>query len=278
MSKKSRTTKIVLLAIAIVIAALIVVLLCITNPQNDYAIVENSPTRFIAHRGYSGLYYQNSALAFEKATEEDFFYGIETDLWLTSDGKWICCHDETPFADKSIKITEITFTQARNIAADPALASPDVLSVQPTYLASLDEYLDILAASDKVAIIELKFLATTEQLTELHNIVSSKLPDDRFQYIAFDEINAKRLEKINAEIVTQRLDSYGVFGFFSTTAGINIGVSYKSCTKALVNAAHSNKCFINVYTVNDSTLAQKYIDMGVDFITTNYVLNINIGD
>jgi glycerophosphoryl diester phosphodiesterase len=47
----------------------------------------------IAHRGYSSLYPENTALAFEKAIEVGADY-IETDLRFSSDGVIVCCHDD----------------------------------------------------------------------------------------------------------------------------------------------------------------------------------------
>ncbi len=47
----------------------------------------------IAHRGFSGVYPENTMLAFEKAIEVGCD-GIETDVQLTKDGFLVICHDE----------------------------------------------------------------------------------------------------------------------------------------------------------------------------------------
>ena len=47
----------------------------------------------IAHRGFSGVYPENTMLAFEKAIEIGCD-GIETDVQLTKDGVPVICHDE----------------------------------------------------------------------------------------------------------------------------------------------------------------------------------------
>ena len=47
----------------------------------------------IAHRGFSGLYPENTILAFEKAIAEGV-YGIENDVHYTKDGELVVIHDE----------------------------------------------------------------------------------------------------------------------------------------------------------------------------------------
>ena len=49
-------------------------------------------TKFIAHRGNNYFYPENSIAAFEKTSRH---WGAETDIQLTTDGKWYCFHDRT---------------------------------------------------------------------------------------------------------------------------------------------------------------------------------------
>ena len=48
-----------------------------------------------AHRGFSGLYPENTMLAFRKAVEEGFCDGIELDVHLSKDNEIVIIHDET---------------------------------------------------------------------------------------------------------------------------------------------------------------------------------------
>ena len=50
--------------------------------------------RIIAHRGLSGIECENSMPAFVAAGNRSYF-GIETDVHVTSDGKYIIIHDDT---------------------------------------------------------------------------------------------------------------------------------------------------------------------------------------
>ena len=49
-------------------------------------------TQMVAHRGVSGLERENTAAAFIAAGNRTYF-GVETDIYHTSDGKYVCHHD-----------------------------------------------------------------------------------------------------------------------------------------------------------------------------------------
>ena len=57
--------------------------------SNTVKVPEKGSTRFVAHRGVSGLECENTAAAFIAAGNRTY-YGVETDIWRTSDGKFLC--------------------------------------------------------------------------------------------------------------------------------------------------------------------------------------------
>ena len=58
-------------------------------------IADKGQTKLIAHRGVSGLECENTAAAFVAAGNRSYF-GIETDIWRTADGQFLCNHDDRP--------------------------------------------------------------------------------------------------------------------------------------------------------------------------------------
>lgn len=52
-------------------------------------------TKYIAHRGYSSLYPENTLLSIKKALINNYFNGIEIDVRLTKDKKIVVIHDKT---------------------------------------------------------------------------------------------------------------------------------------------------------------------------------------
>ncbi|MCR5151125.1 MAG: histidinol-phosphatase HisJ family protein, partial [Clostridiales bacterium] len=105
----------------------------------------------IGHRGYSSAYPENTALAFVKAAENGSG-GCETDVRITSDGEYVCCHNEDAvFCDgTSLVISESTYEQ---LTAKPLKNSKTGDDVR---LCSFREYLEIMKKYGMVCFVELK--------------------------------------------------------------------------------------------------------------------------
>ena len=56
----------------------------------DTIKINKGSALIVAHRGLSGLERENTASAFVAAGNRSY-YGIETDIWRTSDGHFLCC-------------------------------------------------------------------------------------------------------------------------------------------------------------------------------------------
>ena len=68
--------------------------------------------KMIAHRGVSGLERENTAAAFVAAGNRSY-WGIETDVHKTLDGKYVIFHDNTTLrlADEDLEIERTSFVQ-----------------------------------------------------------------------------------------------------------------------------------------------------------------------
>ena len=60
----------------------------------DTIKVEKKNTLLVAHRGLSGIERENTVAAFIAAGNRSY-YGIETDIYRTADGKFAVSHDKT---------------------------------------------------------------------------------------------------------------------------------------------------------------------------------------
>ena len=58
----------------------------------DTIRIEKGSTRMVAHRGVSGLEKENTMAAFVAAGNRSY-WGVETDVHRTSDGKMVVIHD-----------------------------------------------------------------------------------------------------------------------------------------------------------------------------------------
>ena len=60
----------------------------------DTIKINKGAVKMVAHRGASGLERENTVPAFLAAGNRSYF-GIETDIHRTADGKYVVIHDET---------------------------------------------------------------------------------------------------------------------------------------------------------------------------------------
>lgn len=107
----------------------------------------------VAHRGLSGLYPENTMIAFRKAIEADCD-GIEMDVHLTRDGVPVVIHDEE--VDRTTNgsgyVKDFTYEQLCNLDAGIKFSDEFKGEKIPT----LKEFFDFMKDNDKLINIELK--------------------------------------------------------------------------------------------------------------------------
>ena len=59
----------------------------------DTIKINKNSTLLVAHRGLSGIETENTNAAFVAAGNRSY-YGIETDIHRTTDGRFVVCHDD----------------------------------------------------------------------------------------------------------------------------------------------------------------------------------------
>ncbi len=122
----------------------------------------------IAHKGYSGKYPENTALAFKMAGEHGSG-GAETDVRMTKDGVYVTHHnDDIHFADGTeCLISEHTFAELTQKPLKNDTTADEV------YLTSFKEYLEILRDYNMICFIELKGPYTAEQVKGVFDLAAS---------------------------------------------------------------------------------------------------------
>ena len=268
MKRKARTALIVtgsvFAALAVAVVVMFSVLAALSAKMPEDFVYEKS-VRFIAHRGLSSKFYENGEQAFIAAAESDFFYGIETDVYFTADGVAVCAHDDDAFTDSSVKITESNYADIKNLSL-----KENGYGYTSEAICTFERYLEITAAGDKVAVIELKQPdLTKEQIQELISL-SERICGDDFVMISFEAKHVKNVEKTNADLVTQRLSNNVFTNWFAAMNGYNVSVAASSASKYIVNLAHRRGREIGVWTVNSVEDMKKFVEMGVDYITTDF--------
>lgn len=232
-------------------------------------------TKFIAHRGYSSLHFENTEAAFIAAGQSDFFWGIETDIWPTSDGVWVCAHDINPFEDESLLITEMTYQQA--ILEPLRLTNKKhPIETEAEFICSFKRYLEICAEYNKTAVIEFKFTADTEQVNHVISEIQKVLPLEQTMFISFNATTISRLQSANKNIIVQNLTYNLLSAGLLIAQDKHIGIRYDLVDESFIATCKEKGILLNLWTINDIEIARDFLNLEVDFITTDFVFDFSI--
>lgn len=263
----------------IAVIAIILILMLLWYTMSAYIFVhsvntydyQEKETRFIAHRGLSSQYFQNTYQAFYYAEKSDNFGGIECDIWLTKDNVWVCAHDNNPFADETVLITENNYDDIKNLSLDISNAENGVNTNNATLTTFID-YLKIMRYSNKIAVIELKKDYDNEDLTKLVKLSKQYVVSTRLYFSSFNFDVIEKIREQNSYVRTMLFSNSEFNSYLYMEMGYNVGYNKKVLegNKSRIGRHHDKKSLVNVYTVNTEEEALKYIDMGVDYITTDY--------
>ena len=222
-------------------------------------------TQVIAHRGFwkTEGSAQNSITALEKAAEAKV-YGSEFDVQITSDGKLIVNHDSK---FQGFVIAETPFSKLKKIKLQNGEKLP-----------TLKQYLKKGKKLDIQLILEIKSNASKEvenQMTaDIVKMVKKMGLEKQVEYIAFSLNVCEQLAKLTPESEIAYLNG-DVTPAELMKKGIN-GIDYNQ--KVLMNhpewveEAHQLGMKVNVWTVNKEEAMQQFMDMKVDYITTDQPL------
>lgn len=151
-----------------------------------------------AHRGYSGLYPENTMLAFEMAYKEGID-GIEFDVQMTADGVLVVCHDEhlLRLANKDAYLKDLTYSELLDLDFSFPWQGKHGVHKIP----SLDEFL--FWAKDKNLELNLEFKTS---LVPYNGIVPAAIQlvkkyglEDKMIYSSFNHETVIEVKKIEPE-------------------------------------------------------------------------------
>ena len=250
--------KIVVWIILIIVLA-VTIFLIINN-------ISKSNPQYVAHQGYSSKYPGNTALSFTKAAEMPFD-GIETDIKQTSDGLFVCNHDNTVVYNDGTKLKISTSTYAELKAKPLKNDKTD----DEVYLCGFDEYLDICKNGGKIAVIELKEDFSDEKVAKAFEIIDAHYDRSKCLFIAFDFDSICRVHSYDGNVEVQYLSK--TINDENIEKCLNLGISldiqFALCTEILVKKFHAKGLKVNVWTVDSKIVKEFLRRMKVDYITTN---------
>ena len=230
--------------------------------------MENDHVKMIAHRGVSGLERENTCAAFVAAGNRSYF-GIETDIHRTSDGRFVVFHDDSTqrLTELDWNVEEHTMEELRTLR----LKDLDENVRGDLVLPTLEEYIRICKKYEKTAVLELKNPFAQEDIQSVVEILRKEGWLDHTIFISFALSNMICLRGLLLEQPLQYLVKEFTDQVAENLAAYNLDldISYKTLTEEQVRRVHSLGHTVNVWTVNEAADAERLIEMGVDYITTN---------
>jgi glycerophosphoryl diester phosphodiesterase len=226
-------------------------------------------TLVVAHRGLSGIERENTSSAFVAAGNRTY-YGIETDVHRTADGRFVACHDSSLERIAGEKI--IVENASLEILQSVVLLDKDGTKARRDLrLATLEDYVNICKKYEKHCVLELKTAFTSSEIRKIINVFKKLDYLDSVTFISFYYENLKKVRKIipeqSVQFLFSSLDDKIIKNVIKDK--FDVDANARIVTKELVETLHAAGLKVNCWTVDNKETAEALVEMGVDFITTN---------
>jgi len=234
--------------------------------------INSKQTKVIAHRGLSGLEKENTYPAFVAAGNRSYF-GIETDVRVTTDGEFVLMHDETTerisLGKNNIKIIGNSYSEFKDIVLPDIDGSTNRKDIK---IPRLIDYISICKKYEKVCVIELKDPFPEDDIKRMVDEIKEMEYLQNVIFISFSFDHCVILRKYAPDNDVQWLTSYDVTDEQIENLlenRLNLDINYKNLTKEKIDILHSRGIKVNCWTCDDKDIAEELANYGVDFITSN---------
>lgn len=235
----------------------------------DTIKIEGNKTKMIAHRGVSGIECENTIAAFIAAGNRSYF-GIETDVHVTSDNNFIIIHDGVTkrLTDSDLIVEKTSFSKLRKLKVYDREVGKYRSDL---YLPSLEEYIGICSRYQKKAVLELKNPMEEKNIRGIISEIEKQNYIDDTIIISFSFENITTVQKLmpsmNVEFLCCEVNDELINRLIAKR--INLDLLHTAVTKELTKTLHDNGLELNCWVVDGKEDAQRYISYGVDYITSN---------
>ena len=228
----------------------------------------------IAHRGLSGIERENTIAAFVAAANRSYF-GIETDVHVTKDKKFVIIHDETTdrvsLEKYKINVEENEYCALENVILpdkDGSFVRSDIR------IPLLAEYISICKKYGKICVLEIKNRFETEDIRRMVEEIGELGYLDGMIFISFSLENCLDLRAMLPEAKIQwliggnkELGDRELQIFVDNK--LDIDIYHKRLTKELVGELHAKGIEVNCWTCDNAVRGEELVEMGVDYITSD---------
>ncbi len=230
--------------------------------------INKKNVKMIAHRGVSGLERENTNAAFVAAGNRSY-WGIETDVHRTADGRFIIYHDDNLKRlcgiESVIEQTDYETLRTLRLKALDGRMRADLC------LPSLQEYIRICKYYGKICVLEIKNHMAKEDIFRMCREIEAEEYLQNVIFISFDFENLVFVREYRPEQTVQ-------FLFVSFTEEIfenvlrhrfDIDIHYPKLTKEMLDRCHANGIAVNCWTVDEPVDGERLAEWGIDYITSN---------
>lgn len=226
----------------------------------------------LGHRGAMGLAPENTMISFETALSYKADL-IELDIHLSKDNQIIVIHDET----LERTTTGIGNIQDHNLKELREFDAGIKFSEQfkGERIPVLDEVLDFIKDKEIRLNIEIKngpvFYKGIEEKTAV--LIDKYDYYEKVIVSSFDHNSLKRIKLINPKIHTAILYGCEIVDFDEYVKKLQVSAVHPHhywVTNELIERMHNLDIAVNTWVINDKVLFNKFSEMGVDSIGTNF--------
>ena len=223
----------------------------------------------VAHRGVSGLETENTCAAFVAAGNRSY-HGIETDVHITADGKYVAFHDDETrrMAAEDVIIEKTDFATLRSMILrqkDGNFGRTDLR------IPTMQEYIEICKQYEKIAVLELKNHFRKEEVFEICDIIENIGYLDSVIFISFDFENLvyvkEKLPSQPVQFLTGKCDEELAKKLASL--GMDLDIYFEGFDAETAERCHRYGIKVNCWTVDRLEDAARLAELGAAYITSN---------
>lgn len=230
-------------------------------------------TLWVSHRGESYDAPENTIPAFALSQERKT-HGMECDIHFTADGKVICSHDANTERVSGVKavIAESTFEELQKLDVWNRKAGYEGTRI-PLFTDTI-KYL----GDDRIYYVEIKGGDLDLVPALLQFIKESGKPKEQFVMISFADDVVKAYKEAapdhKAYLLTGGNPAVEVNELISRLQachadGVDIGAAGENIDQSYVDKVHAAGFEFTVWTIDTPELAEKFLNFGVEAITSN---------
>ncbi len=257
----------------------------VSRLDNDYKYLVNTkmiandiltPTsncRFIGHRGFNYGAPENTIIGFQLAANAGF-YGVETDVQCTKDGYWILSHDTTidRMTNGTGVIKDMMLADIKQYYVD---AGNGIAQYPKLRIPTFEEFLKTCKKYNIIPVIEIKGSGySSANYDELVRLIRKHGFENKCVVISFTTSQLDEVRKRSYGIVLAPLIPIGTdnLNYVKKLGNAMINPDNSTLDEAAVELAHQNGVLVMTWTVNNYDRAKELMDMGVDYITTDFLV------